>query len=226
MRSLTILLCLLLAAANAWVVPFKPRSVHTRPSNITPWLIYQRFEARTVIAAVSEVLGHGRKLHERQTPSSNPQDTSRRPNVQTTPVELVDALAIIASGTLNQSSPAFIEARVDIINEGNATTLFPRQAEEIEPGVAGCNAVCAVSTCGTGLCPLTKRGLEGFRGASWLASDDLLEVNATKALHKRQFPDEDLDLNDPTSIENYLRSREDTPGALDVLGRTDFDAGE
>lgn len=177
-----------------------------------------------MLAALSDVLENGPKLHARQLPSSNPQDESRVSDVETTPVEFVDALAIVASGTFNLSSSAFIEAKVEVLNERNATTLVPRQVEEVEPGIAGCNAVCSVSTCDTGLCPLIKRGLEDFTGASWLGSDSPLELNVTRLLHKRQFPDVDLD--DPTSIENYLDARENTIGALDVLGQTDFDAGE
>ena len=161
----------------------------------------------------------------RQAPSSNTENGSRRPDGQIALVELADALAIIASGTLNRSSEAFIDAKVEIIDEGNATSLVPRQQPiEVEPGVAGCNVACTLSTCGAGVCPLTKRGLGDFTSASWLNSDDSFDVNKTAVLHKRQFPD--VDLENPTSIENYLQARENTDGALDVLGRTNFQAGK
>lgn len=174
---------------------------------------------------MSDVLGRGPKLQARQAPSSNPENGSRTPDGQIAPVELADALAIIASGTLNRSSEAFIDAKVEIIDEGNATSLVPRQQpEEVEPGVAGCNVACTLDTCGTGVCPLTKRGLGDFTSASWLTSDNSFRVNTTAGLHKRQFPSVDLD--DPTSIEQYLQARENTAGALDVLGQTNFAAGK
>lgn len=134
---------------------------------------------------------------------------------------LVDVLAVLASGTRNNETLEFVEAKSDIIDDGNATAiLIPRQNEE--DGENGCDAFCSRRTCGSGVCPISrrlKRSIFEFERADWEGSPDMLDqLNRTHAFQKRAFPA--VNPQDPTSVENYLNARENTNGAVDLFGRT------